>query len=624
MHPLPETYRPIEDYAIIGDCRSAALVSSHGSIDFLCWPRFDSPALFAGLLDSERGGSFSIAPREAFTTHRSYVGDTAVLRTTFETAEGSFVLTDCMPIASPDDRRRALLPERELVRHLRCTRGGGEVELRFEPRTGFAQANDRLVDRGRLGIRVDTAHGLLTLRTDVALTLSKDASGASARRFLREGDEFHVCLTWTDDAAAVLPPLGEWTRDTIARTVAHWDEWSGRSAYEGPYRAAVLRSAIIVRLLTYAPSGATIAAATTSLPETRGGSNNWDYRFCWLRDAAFTVRGMLALGHPEEAEAFTNWLLHATRLTQPKLMVLYDVFGRPTGKEATVRGLRGYQGASPVQTGNGADGQVQLDSYGEVIDAVWRVARAGQRLSRDTSHVLEAFGRYVCEHWRDADAGIWEPRGEPERHTHSLALCWTALDRLIDLQDRGQMRPALRELFDRNRAEMRVDLDRHAYNEALGSYVSVLDGDELDATALLFGWCGFEDPSSPRMRSTFRALMAKLSPEPGLLFRNDTAGDHGAFGICCFWIAEHLARGGGTLPEARAAFEATLSHANDVGLLAEQIEPVTGFSLGNTPQTFTHVGLINAAISIADREKAEAATATPPPTPDTRLEEVTR
>ena len=609
MNPAPETYRPIDDYALIGDCRSAALVSSRGSIDFLCWPRFDSPSIFCALLDSERGGSFDIAPLAPSTTHRRYLGDTAVLETTFETAAATFVLTDCMSITSPDDRRRALHPEHEIVRTLRCTRGGGDVVLRFEPRTGFAQTNDRLVDRGRLGIRVETLQGLMTLRADWPTVVSDDRSGATARATMHAGDVFHVSLTWTEDAPAVLAPLGDWTRASIARTEAHWNAWSARTTYDGPYRDAVVRSAIVVRLLTYAPSGATIAAATTSLPETRGGKNNWDYRFCWLRDASFTVRGLLALGHPEEAEAFKEWLLHATRLSQPKLLVLYDVFGRSPPKEKTVPRLRGYQGAHPVQTGNGADGQVQLDSYGEVIDAVWRVTRAGIPLSRDACGVMEAFGRYVCVHWRDADAGIWEPRDEPRRHAHSLALCWTALDRLIDLQDQGDMRMRLRPLFEKNRKEIRQDLDAHAYNATLGSYVSVLDGDELDATALLFGWCGFEDPSSERMRGTYRALTARLSPAPGLLFRNDSAGDEGAFGICCFWMAEHLARGGGSLSEARAAFDATLSYANDLGLFAEQIEPASGRALGNTPQTFTHVGLINAAISIAERERAERTTA---------------
>jgi GH15 family glucan-1,4-alpha-glucosidase len=596
---------PIEDYAIIGDCRSAALVSRGGSVDWLCWPRFDSPSIFCGLVDPERGGFFSVRPRCASRVTRSYVGDSAVLRTIFHTDGGEFALTDAMPIASPLDAKSILSPEHEIVRMLTCTRGEGDVEVCFHPRTGFAQWNDKLRERGNLGIRIETRRGLLTLRSDLPLILTADRRGATAQRCLRAGESIHMSLTWTADAPAILPPLGEWTHGVIERTVRLWQEWSSRTRYDGKYRKEVIRSAIVVRLLSFAPSGAIVAAATSSLPEKRGGKNNWDYRYCWLRDAAFTVRGLLDLGHPEEAIGFTHWLLHATRLTQPRLKVLYDVFGRSPPPERTLPNLSGYEGASPVQTGNGADDQIQLDAYGEVIDAVWRVTRAGHRLDGVAARTVEGFGHYVRQHWTDLDAGIWEPRGDPQRHTHSLALCWTALDRLIDLQDHGDLRPDCRKLFVETRDQIRREIETRGFNEVMHSYTSTLDGEELDASTLLLGWYGFVEPGCARMRSSYAALCAELSPQPGLLFRNKAAEDDGAFGICCFWLAEHLARGGGTLQEARAAFEATLIFANDVGIFAEQIEPVTGSALGNVPQAFTHVGLINAALSLSEREKAQ-------------------
>jgi GH15 family glucan-1,4-alpha-glucosidase len=602
---------PIEDYGIIGDCRSAALVSRTGSLDWLCWPRFDSPAIFCGLLDPERGGFFSVRPLAIARVTRAYVGDSAVLRTVFHTEDGEFVLTDAMPIASPRHAKTTLSPEHEIVRMITCTRGQGDVEVRFEPRPGFAQWNDKLRDRGKLGIRIDTRQGLLTLRSDLPLVLTADKKGACGQRCLRAGESIHLSLTWTADAPAVLPPLGNWTRDVIERTLRVWHEWSSRTRYTGRYSKEVIRSVIVVRLLSFAPSGAIVAAATTSLPEKRGGENNWDYRYCWLRDAAFTVRGLLELGHPEEALGFTNWLLHATRLTQPRLLVLYDVFGRDPPPERSLPNLAGYQNAAPVRTGNGADEQVQLDAYGEVIDAVWRITRAGHRLDDTAARAVEGFGRYVCLHWSDADAGIWEPRGDQQQHTHSLALCWTALDRLIELQECGDVRPLYRRLFTETRDEIRHEIESRGFNHALQSYTSTLDGDQLDATALLLGWYGVVDPGSARMRSTYRALCAVLSPQPGLLFRNKEAGDDGAFGICCFWLAEHLARGGGSLQEARAAFEATLAFGNDLGIFAELIEPVTGAALGNVPQTFTHVGLINAALSLAERERAEKAQTEP-------------
>ncbi len=603
----PRCHRPIEGYAIIGDCRSAALVSRDGSIDWLCWPHFDHPSVFCALLDPVRGGHFNVRPTGRARVTRCYVGDSAVLRTRFVTDEGEFELTDAMPIAGPAEARSTLMPEHEIVRVLTCTRGRGAVDIGFHPRTGFAQHNDKLRDHGKLGIRVETRRGLLTLRADVSLALDADCSGATGRRALSAGESIHLSLTWTADAPAILPPLGEWTRAVLDRTLRLWQAWSSRTVYTGPYREAVMRSAIVVRLLSFAPSGAIIAAATTSLPEKRGGSNNWDYRFCWLRDAAFTVRGMLELGHADEAIGFTGWLLHATRLTQPRLKVLYDVHGRTPPRERTVPNLSGYQGAAPVRTGNGADEQVQLDSYGEVIDAVWRVTCAGHRLDRVAGNTIEAFGRTVCAHWTDPDAGIWEPRGEPQRHVHSLVLCWTALDKLVDLQDRGDLRSRHRPLFVETRDAIRSQVEARGYNPRLRSYTAILDGDSLDATGLLLGWYGFHEPGSERLCDSYAAITTALSPQPGLLFRNTEADDDGAFGICCFWMAEHLARGGGTLPQARAAFEATLAFANDVGLFAEEIEPGTGAALGNMPQTFTHVGLINAALSIAQREKLEEA-----------------
>lgn len=607
MMPPPPMSTPIEDYALIGDCRSAALVSRGGSIDFLCWPRFDSPAIFCALLDPESGGAFRIAPVESSTTERTYRGETAVLRTTFTTETGIFELTDAMLVTTDEERHRALTPEHEIVRVMTCVEGHGHVALHYAPRPHFGTVGCSLADRGALGLRLSTRAGLLTLRTDTNLRLAGDHRSAEARRLLIAGESLHCSLTWAADGPAVLEPLGEPTVDKLTRTEATWLQWSARTTYGGPYSALVKRSAVVLRMLAYAPSGAIVAAVTTSLPEVRGGANNWDYRFCWLRDAAFTVRGLLALGHPEEADAFVRWLLHATRLTQPKLMVLYDVYGREPKGETSVTGLRGYGGALPVRTGNGAANQVQLDSYGEVVDAAWRLAVASGVLSRGAAKVLERMGGYVCDHWREPDAGIWEPRDEPQLHTHSLALAWVALDRLIDLQARGLMRTRGRARFADARASIRREIDARGYNDELGSYVSVLDGDELDATALLLGLYGFDDPASERMRSTHARLVERLSPAPGLVFRNAELGDDGAFGICSFWLADHLAQGGGTLAEARAAFEATAAYANDVGLFAEQIEPGSGAALGNTPQTFTHVGLINAALSIMERLRKEQA-----------------
>lgn len=598
----------IENYALIGDCRSAALVSRDGAIDWLCWPRFESAAIFGALLDEERGGTFRIAPTHYHSVSRRYLEDSAVLETTFDSSEGQMALLDAMPIADAADVSSLLIPEHELIRIVRCTTGSVELDVKLAARPDFGRGKLTIKSHGKLGIRLETAQGLLTLRTN-APPAQLEQDDLVWRLQLRAGDSLHFSLTWTADAPAVLPPVGAWTERSLERTLRHWRAWSSRTKYEGPARSEVVRSAITVRLLAYAPSGAIIAAPTTSLPETIGGEKNWDYRYCWLRDAAFTVRGMLELGHTAEAVGFTHWLLHATRLTQPRLMVLYDVFGRMPPKEKQVAHLSGYQSSRPVQVGNAADGQIQLDSYGEVIDAVWRITRAGIPLDRETSRTIEAFGRYVCAHWTEPDAGIWESRGQPRQHTHSIALCWTALDRLIDLQASGHLRPRFRELFGDQRAHIARELRARAFNRKLHSYTSELDSETLDATSLLLVWYGFERASSPTMKSTFARIVRELSPRPGLLYRNRTPpANEGAFGICSFWLSEYLARGGGSAAQARAAFEQTCAFLNDVGLMAEEIDVASGRALGNFPQTFSHVGLINAALSVAQRERAEATT----------------
>lgn len=597
---------PIEDYAIIGNCRSAALVSRGGSIDWLCWPRFDSPSVFGAILDQDSGGAWTIAPDAPHEVDRSYREGTAVLETTFSTDAGEVTLVDAMPIGTAEDAKAFLSPENEIVRIVRCTRGAVSVLVTFDPRPGYGKASVRLRDRGKLGIRVETPQGLLTLRTDAPLVIDA-ARGARARLSMREGDVFYFSLTFTVDAPAVIPPLGEHTVAAVERTASVWRSWSDRTRYAGRHRALVLRSAITVKLLAYAPSGAIVAAATTSLPEKLGGPHNWDYRYCWLRDAAFTVRGMLELGHTEEAEAFAYWLLHATRLTQPRLEILYDVFGRRPPKERTLEHLSGYDSSLPVRVGNGADTQTQLDCYGEVVDAVWRVACRAKKIDRDTSNTIVMFGRYVCTHWDAADDGIWEPRSGPKRHTHSHVLCWVVLDRLLDLMNLGLMPDKHRALFEKTRARIGEVVEQRGYCEEIGSYTAAFDDRAVDATALLFGWYGFRDPSSARMKSTFERLQTELSPGPGLLYRYDpTESGEGAFGICSFWMAEHLARGGGSREEAERELDATVAYANDVGLFAEEIDARTGRALGNFPQTFTHVGLINAALSLDQRIRKDS------------------
>jgi GH15 family glucan-1,4-alpha-glucosidase len=507
-----------------------------------------------------------------------------------------------MPVASEEDKRRLLLPDHEILRVAECVAGAIELAMHVAPRPDYGRGRPRVRNAGPLGVRVEMGADLLVLRSDLGLDIAADGR-VEGRAILRAGEAIHASLTFADDWPAVLPPLGAWSQAAIARSVAWWREWTSRLHYDGPRRETVIRSALALKLLVYAPSGAIVAAATTSLPERIGGDLNWDYRFCWLRDAAFTVRALFALGCSDEARAFVDWLLHATRLTQPELSVLYDVYGNAPADERVLEELAGYHGSRPVRIGNAAAGQRQLDVYGEVIDAVAYYVGAGGTLDRETERALCAFGEYVCRHWQEPDDGIWEPRSGAAHNTHSRVLCWTALDRLLQLHADGHLQRAPVEKFQTNRELIRREVEARAWNPQLGSYVAQLDGDRMDATLLLLSWYGFEPAGTGRMRGTYACIRQMLGAGDGLLYRyrtDDSTGE-GAFGICSFWAAEYLALGGGTPEEAGGLFDRVCAYANDVGLFAEEIDPATGAALGNFPQAFTHVGLINAAVSLARR-----------------------
>jgi GH15 family glucan-1,4-alpha-glucosidase len=592
----------ISAHASIGDGRSTALVANDGSIDWLCWPEPASPALFAALLDHERGGRWRIAPVGAAEVTRSYVADTNVLVTRFATPTGRVALTDFMAIPE-ESRGDELEPEHLLVRRIRGEGGEVELEVEITPRPEFGARPARLVDAGPLGVRLETGAKIFTLRADVALTVADDR--VTARVLVREGDTLDFVLAYDESGPSVLPLLGPAIDDALARTIAGWRRWTAEIRIGAARREAVVRSALTVKLLAYAPSGAIVAAPTTSLPERIGGAKNWDYRFCWLRDAAFTTRALWALGHPDDGIAFCSWLLHATRVTLPRVSVLYDVHGRVPAAERVLHALAGHRRSRPVRVGNAAADQLQLDVYGEVVDAVASVALRTGEVDRSTRLLLRRLGDFVCDHWREPDAGIWEPRIPPQHYTHSRVLCWVALDRLLQLHARGLLGHPPVARWAAERAAIRHDVEAHAWDAQLASYVQVLGGDSVDVALLLLAWYGFHDADDPRMRGTFELVRRRLEVGPGLYLRNERSRSkgEGAFGICSFWVAEFLASGGGTIDEATAVFTAALGHANDVGLFGEEIDLATGRALGNFPQAYTHVGLIGAALALERAER---------------------
>jgi GH15 family glucan-1,4-alpha-glucosidase len=597
-----ESIPAIQDYGAIGDCRAVALVSRQGSVDWLCWPRMDSGSMFAAIVDRFRGGHWSITPQGEFRSEQHYIPGSNVLQTLFASSGGRATLTDLMPVCEEDYKQTAVLPEHQLLRELQCTDGEMTVHMDFRPRPNYARRPVTVEPKGALGLRISLGRGVGWLRSNA--DLRADSDGATAQIHLRRGDALQFSLTYAEEAPAVLPPLGAEAHAAIDRSVQWWRGWLTGSKYRGPYRNEVERSLLALKLLAFAPSGAIAAAATTSLPERLHDSLNWDYRFCWLRDASLTVRSLLGLGYVDEVESFVSWLLHSTRLTQPKLRVLYDLYGRTAPRETVLEHLEGYRGSRPVRLGNAARDQFQLDTYGEVVEAAAQFAEHQGHLDRTAQKALTGLGKYVAEHWDQPDRGMWESRSGGKNHTHSRLMCWTALDRLLRLEKKGLLKGIPSHEFLLQRERIRQQIEQRAWNPKLRSYAKTLDGEKVDASLLRIAWHGFERADSARMQGTARRVMERLGTRGDrLLFRYRREPEEGAFGACGYWAVEYLAMGGGSLEEAHALFRDQLRFASPVGLLSEEVDPETGDALGNIPQAFTHVGLISAALALEEQER---------------------
>lgn len=592
------TQPPIHDYAIIGDCRSAALVSRDGSVDWLCLPRFDSPSVFASLLDAERGGRFLVQPTKPATITRRYLPDTNVLETTFNTATGVVRLTDLLPVASESAKARELWPEHELLRKIECVDGHVEIRVIFEPRFDYGRAISH-IKCTRPGLFF-CEHGAraLALSTDMPLQIAPTHQRLEGAEPLIAGAQRFLSLTYAHGMPSVFAPLASDANQRIERSIAWWREWAAACRYKGPYRDDVIRSALVLKLLSFSPSGAIIAAPTTSLPEKIGGVRNWDYRYCWLRDASLTLRALCDLGFDVEAESFLSWLLHATRLTWPDVRVLYGAYGESQLPEREID-LAGYAESRPVRVGNAAAGQFQLDTYGELVESAFVWVSRGGVLDRDSRMNLVELGRTVCTRWREPDDGIWERRSARRHHTHSKAMCWVALDRLVKLHESGYLRAPVGD-FARERDALRDDIEHRGFNTQLDSYVSTYEGNDVDASLLVLALHGYTDANSPRMRATSRRIREHLGVD-WLLYRyrehDGLPPGEGAFGICGFWEVENQVLQG-RRAEAVRQFEDLLTYGNDLRLFAEEVDPHTRAALGNFPQGLTHVGVINAALEL--------------------------
>lgn len=597
-------YPPINDYALIGDTRTAALVSQQGSIDWCCLPDFDSPSVFAAVLDRFNGGRLRVGPVEEAEVQRRYIDGTPVLETRFRTRTGTLKLTDFMPMI--EGAQREIEPERQIVRMLEVEDGEVEVELIFAPRPGYASGTPRLRRRGRIGWTFEWGASFHLLRTD--LHVEQTVGGRlEGRTRLAAGETAYVSFSFTCRDIGVIPRLRTESEHKRDRTLDWWEGWSSRIAYDGPYADVVHRSALALRLMTFSQSGAVVAAPTSSLPESMGGARNWDYRYCWLRDAYFLLRSFLGLGLTAEADAFFNWLLHATQLTRPQLGLLYGLYGGTKLTEHILPQFEGYRRSGPVRRGNSAAEQLQLDVYGSVVVAVHGyVEKGGGPLEPSDKRALIGFGERICEIWREPDDGIWEFRG-PRRHTtYSKVMCWAGLDCLLRLDEEGLI-DAPAERFRTEAHLLKETILREAWSDERQAFTGAFGWDFLDASVLEMPRLKIIDACDPRMKSTFEQIEKALGHGP-LLRRYEHGSDpwasqEGAFGICGFWAAEYLAQCG-RVDEARARFEALLGCGNDLGLFAEEVDPETGDALGNFPQALTHCGVINAALAIDAAERA--------------------
>ncbi len=594
----------LSDYALIGNCRSAALVSKSGSIDWCCFPEFDSPAIFASILDGERGGYFSVSPVTDHESFQKYTPGTNVVETRFTTDDGEACLIDAFTVLTDKEKDASLFPDHEILRIVEGVRGTLTMKLECQPRHFYGKYIPDLRDCGRLGVRFSWKENIYTLLTTLDAETLFFGSGSVETQFeISAGDRVMLSLSYCSQSPAVLPELKVTGFNRMQTTITYWKEWIGRCTYQGLYGEAVRRSALILKLLTHAPSGAIIAAPTTSLPEEAGGGRNWDYRFCWLRDASFTTRVLVHLGFEEETRAYLNWIIHATALTRPELQVVYSVFGESRLKESVLPWLSGFRNSRPIRIGNGADRQFQLDIYGEVLDAAFTFSQLKKGFDRETKKFLIGLGKVLCKVWKDPDSGIWEVRSSPDHHTHSKVMAWVGLDRLVALCEMYKWKDAPVDEFIRTARQIKSQIEQHGYNQILRSYTRVLNGDSLDASSLTFSLVGFCDAASAQMSTTTERIYAELT-QNNLVYRHRNTddgleGEEGAFGVCAFWLAENLAKSG-RIEDAIRVFEATLRLASPTGLLSEEMDPETGELLGNYPQGFTHIGLINAAITISN------------------------
>jgi GH15 family glucan-1,4-alpha-glucosidase len=601
---------PIGDYALLSDCHSAALVSRTGSVDWLCFQRFDAPSVFGRILD-DRAGHFSIRPVGDVEVSTRYLDGSMVLETTFRTPAGTAVLVDAMALPGGTGHDLGLGAPGALLRRVTCTGGTVELELEYAPRPEYGLIVPLLVpiDGGVLA-----RGGAEALRLSSSKPLMLDGATARATFSLEEGARACFALahrmSWE-------PDLTTWTgagiHGAVDETLAAWRSWSSKHhAYDGHHADLVASSGRVLQALTWQPTGAMVAAPTTSLPETIGGERNWDYRYAWVRDASFTLEALFVATCPDEAHHFFSWMATAVASSLQgggELQIMFGVGGEHDLTERELGHLDGWRGSRPVRVGNGAWNQRQLDVYGELLSAALRFRDQVTDLDEPTRHFLADLADAAAARWTDSDEGIWEVRGGRREFLYSKLMCWKALECAIEL---GAALGAEERVpgWTKVRDEMRGAILERGWSESAGAFTQSFGSDELDASALMIPIVGFLPAADPRVTATIDAIKERLTDERGLVYRyrahDGLEGEEGSFLLCTFWLAQALAMAG-RVKEAMEVFERAIAYRNDVGLLSEEIDAETGELLGNFPQAFSHIGLINAAAAIARAQRAPGA-----------------
>lgn len=586
--------RPIEDYGLLGDTRTAALVSSDGAIDWLCAPRFDSPPVFGLLVGGRAAGTCQAGPADPMgVLVRRYRPHTATLQTTWQAGDGRLTLTEGM-VAEVAGR---LLPATVLVRRLSADGCAVDARIFFDPRRGDHHVAPRVRRRGG-DLLCEWGSLALSLTSDPGLDIEP---GRPTFISVAPGRPVTLLLSVAHREPIIhVPPAVAWR--LLEEDGERWQAWAEAIDDQLPFRDAVVRSLLTLRLLTYSPSGAPVAAPTTSLPEDLGGGRNWDYRFAWPRDASIGIAAFLGVGKVDEARRFLGWLLHASRLQRPRLPVLLTLDGRHAPRESELEGWSGYARSAPVRVGNGAAEQHQLDGYGWVVDAAWVLVQNGHHLYGETWRMVCGFADLVAQRWQEPDAGIWELRAAPAHHVHSKMMGWLALDRALRIAGTRHVSARRLRRWRTARDALAAEVRRLGFDPVRGSYTRSYGSKDLDAALLILPLLGFEDTDSPRMAGTIDGIRADLAAGGPLLFRyppgrDGLDGTEGAFLPCSFWLVQALAHTG-RRAEAVDLFEALLDRGSPVGLFADEMDPATGAHLGNYPQALTHAALVSAALAL--------------------------